>query len=632
MIILIPLGGLGKRFKEVGYSLPKPLINVFGKPILFWLLDNLKFSNQIDFIYIPYNIELERYRFEDRIRQEYPHFKFKFFKLKNNTRGAAETVKISLDNLDGIKDQPIISMDGDNFYSYDIINNWCGKNLIYSFNDNNSEPIYSYVKLDEFQNITDIKEKIKISDYACTGAYGFNSWKDLLENCNEIIEKKILKKNEFYLSTVIKNMINKNVKFITKTVRKEQYFCLGTPIQVRIFCENNYQLCEKKRYCFDLDNTLITFSKKHNDYSTVEPIQKNIDFVKKLKSLGNTIIIHTARRMRTHKGDVGKIIKDVGKLTLDTLEKFDIPYDEFYFGKPHAHFYIDDKGLSEYRNLEFELGFYNNSTIEPREFNTIDQSSIQIFKKKSNKSLEGEIFYYSNIPLNLRNMFPKFISHDGKFMWYEIEKIEGITFSKMYVEKQLLQKHIDKLFDNIQKIHQSKIKLYELDNNLNYLKKLENRYKFFDYSQFKNSEVIYNNLIKFFKNYHLYNSSDNVMIHGDPVFTNIILDKNENIKFIDMRGKIGEINSIEGDWLYDWAKIYQSLIGYDEIMHDIRLDNDYKMKLIMKFKNRFINTFNMKSFENLQNITKSHLFTLIPLHNNKKCKLYFELINSVHLK
>ena len=41
MIILIPLGGIGKRFKDLGYKLPKPLINVMGKPIIFWLLDNI---------------------------------------------------------------------------------------------------------------------------------------------------------------------------------------------------------------------------------------------------------------------------------------------------------------------------------------------------------------------------------------------------------------------------------------------------------------------------------------------------------------------------------------------------------------------------------------------------------------
>ena len=33
-----------------------------------------------------------------------------------------------------------------------------------------------------------------------------------------------------------------------------------------------------------------------------------------------------------------------------------------------------------------------------------------------------------------------------------------------------------------------------------------------------------------------------------------------------MRGKVGDKLTIYGDWLYDWAKIYQSIIGYDEIL------------------------------------------------------------------
>ena len=41
MNIIIPLGGIGDRFKKLGYILPKPLINVMGKPILHWLIDNL---------------------------------------------------------------------------------------------------------------------------------------------------------------------------------------------------------------------------------------------------------------------------------------------------------------------------------------------------------------------------------------------------------------------------------------------------------------------------------------------------------------------------------------------------------------------------------------------------------------
>ena len=41
MIIIIPLGGLGTRFKKQGYIMPKALINIEDKPIIFHLLDTL---------------------------------------------------------------------------------------------------------------------------------------------------------------------------------------------------------------------------------------------------------------------------------------------------------------------------------------------------------------------------------------------------------------------------------------------------------------------------------------------------------------------------------------------------------------------------------------------------------------
>ena len=60
MVIIIPLGGIGKRFSELGYSDPKPLIKALGKEIIFWLIDCLKIKNK-DKIYIIYNKSLEYY-------------------------------------------------------------------------------------------------------------------------------------------------------------------------------------------------------------------------------------------------------------------------------------------------------------------------------------------------------------------------------------------------------------------------------------------------------------------------------------------------------------------------------------------------------------------------------------------
>ena len=58
-IVMIPLGGLGSRFKNEGFSLLKPFIRVMGKPIIYWLLENLDLSlDMVGYVCIPYNMEL----------------------------------------------------------------------------------------------------------------------------------------------------------------------------------------------------------------------------------------------------------------------------------------------------------------------------------------------------------------------------------------------------------------------------------------------------------------------------------------------------------------------------------------------------------------------------------------------
>ena len=52
--VIIPLGGYGRRFSEAGFTLPKPLIRVMGKPLLFWVLDSLVLAPE-DRLFIPYN-------------------------------------------------------------------------------------------------------------------------------------------------------------------------------------------------------------------------------------------------------------------------------------------------------------------------------------------------------------------------------------------------------------------------------------------------------------------------------------------------------------------------------------------------------------------------------------------------
>ena len=638
MIILIPLGGLGTRFSNSGYNLPKPLVNVMGKPIIFWLLDSLNISDNT-IIYIPYNQELYKYRFEEQLKKRYPKFNFKFMILKENTRGAAETIHIALNDLNQ-DDDSILCLDGDNFYTIDVINLWDNKNSVIVFDDTSSETVYSYVKLNNDSTISEIKEKEKISNFACTGAYGFSSWKTLNKYCKKTIDNNIRQKNEFYTSTVIQEMLKDDINFNINLIDDNKYICLGTPLHVRLFCNNfprinalnNNQMLPSQRYCFDLDNTLVSFPKVSGDYTTVEPIQNNINTLKYLKRLGHVIIIYTARRMTTHKSNVGKILADIGKITFDTLEKFDIPYDEIYFGKPQADFYIDDLAISSYADLEKELGYYQ-SAIEPRDFNSLTSTSLQIFRKSSD-DLSGEIYYYNNIPNEIKDIFPILVNSDPNNKWYDMEKINGIPISKLYLSEELTTEQLGHIMGSINRIHNSKSVINQNINIYsNYAEKLKKRYANYDYSKFDigfsalaNSSNIYNLLLEQLTDYETKNRGIKKVIHGDPVFTNILINQFGKIKLLDMRGKQGDELTIYGDWLYDWAKLYQSLIGYDEILEDKIINLSYKNKLIEYFKNKFISENSEDDFNNLKLITNSLLFTLIPLHDNEKCERYFNLI------
>jgi len=636
MIILIPIGGIGNRFKINGYTDPKSLIKIFGKPIIYYLLDSLNIQKK-HIVYIPYNKEYSKYRLEDVLTKNYPNINFKFLCLAQNTRGAAETINIALERLD-IDDQPVLCVDGDNFYSVDIIKMWNGENNIIVFEDNNNNPIFSYIKVDEEGNLSNIREKEKISKYACTGSYGFKSYKQLLKYTNIIIKKKILQKGEFYTSSVIKEMIKNDIKFKPNVINIKNFHCLGTPIQLKQFynnypkisCINNKQMIKRMRICFDLDNTLVTFPKIKDDYTSVKPIQKNIDLLKYLKGFGHTIIIYTSRRMKTHFGNVGKAIADIGVITFNTLEKFNIVYDEIYFGKPYADVYIDDLGLNCYNDLEKSLGFYMD-IVKPRSFNSLKQNSIEVYRKESN-DLSGEIYYYNNIPKSVKDLFPIFLDFDTDNKWYDMEKINGLTATSLFVSELLTEDMLKHIMNSIQRIHSIPVeeKKESINIYLNYTEKVKKRYDNYDYSDYKDHHRVYDGIIGELKKYEDSGGGKISVIHGDPVLSNIIINNFGKIKFIDMRGKVGNKLTVYGDRLYDWSKLYQSLIGYDNILQGKNVLESYKCKMIGVFEKYFVENNSEEELNYIKIITKSLLFSLIPLHKNKnKCKRYYELINEI---
>lgn len=609
MNIIIPLGGSGQRFSDEGYKSPKPLIKVLGKPILFWVIESLRYSKK-DQLFIAYNKDLDSFRFADEIRRHSPDIRLVPI---TRSRGAAHTLSLCLETMSEAElEETTVSIDGDTFYENDILMRCpLGQNAICYFKDF-GPPVYSYTRMEE-DRVVEIKEKIKISDNANSGCYCFASGRLLKEYCDKILTTH---SGEPYISSVMSQMLLEGHKIEGIEESKEYVVCLGTPNQVRIFCHQRKKDCPQ-RFCFDLDNTLVTHPVTYGEYNTVRPIQKNIDYVRYLKSLGHTIIIYTARRMRTHDGNTGKIVAEIGALTIETLEKLGIPYDELYFGKPHADVYIDDLGISAFENLEKHLGYYQPEEIQARKFNTIECLGSTYRKTSTAASLQGELFFYNNRPESISHLFPALVNHGNDF--YEIETVQGTTFSELMVNGSLTLGHLDQLMDALGQIHNIRssedINIYQ-----NYAAKLTERYNSYDYSVFPGAHSLYEELLEGLQWYENQQRGSGRLIHGDPVFSNVLLDKNNQIKLIDPRGRQGTTLTLKGDMLYDYAKVYQSLMGYDYIL--LGEPPSCNERLQEAFLSKLGSTI---MIEDVKLLARSLFFTLIPLHDNEKCQIYFDL-------
>ncbi len=142
MNIIIPLGGKGERFVKKGYSCPKPLIHIFDKSIIEYVLDNLNNTND-DKIFIIYNENLDCFNFSDHILTKYPYINL--IKIKD-TKGAVETLFLGIDKIlnNLTYHNKCLILDCDTFYTQNIIDIFrnANDNIVFYTKNNEINPIY----------------------------------------------------------------------------------------------------------------------------------------------------------------------------------------------------------------------------------------------------------------------------------------------------------------------------------------------------------------------------------------------------------------------------------------------------------------------------------------------------------
>lgn len=614
MYIVMPLGGIGKRYKDEGYIFPKPLVRASGEKIINRVVSSLNMGND-DVLIIGYGKELEEYQFETVFLKDNPHLigRVKFKVLDTQTRGAAETLLLTLNSFDLDESQPIISIDCDTAYTEDILNMFkqSGSNSIFYFEDEDDKPIYSYIKVDD-NRVTAIQEKVKISTKACCGAYGFSS----VYKCKDMIEKTIRENrtfnNEFYISCVYSTMLALGEKVVP--LYAPNRICFGTPSELKDNVVRQTFGVRPKRFCFDLDGTIVTHPTVSGDYTTVLPIAKTIRLIRNLHANGNHITVYTARGMKSSGGDIIKVEDKHRKTIENTLQSMDVPYDDLVLGKPYADFYIDDLAVNTFGDMSKETGYYYD-LIAPRDFNKLEITDQTVVKETANN---GEIYWYSNAPKRVMHLIPQttIISSNKICM----EKINGITISQLYINNSLTKEQMSMVLDGLETFHTCST--HQDDNSIDitdlYTKKLIDRHQ--DMGEFSD-HALFSILKSLLQDYCVrFKKNSLCVVHGDPVFTNIILDKTDCLKFFDMRGKIGDTCTLIGDPNYDYAKVYQSLMGYDHIISNREIDYTKIQRRIDQFSQYIIDKYGVRTMVDVQVIASYLLYCLIPLHKKHQDK------------
>jgi capsule biosynthesis phosphatase len=103
-----------------------------------------------------------------------------------------------------------------------------------------------------------------------------------------------------------------------------------------------------RRLYVDLDGTLCPVKAPDQKYEDLPVYEKMRDRLRAAKDEGYEIIIYTARNVRTHNGDLSRLIADTAPKILAWLDRHKVPYDGLIVGKPWAGpdgFFIDDRAV-----------------------------------------------------------------------------------------------------------------------------------------------------------------------------------------------------------------------------------------------------------------------------------------------
>jgi dTDP-glucose pyrophosphorylase len=239
--IVIPMAGHGSRFAKAGYTAPKPLIPVHGKPMIEVVIDNLRPQVEHCFTFICQQQHLTEYGLGEMLQVWAPGCHV--VPVSQVTEGAACTVLLARDIINTPMPLMIANCDQyvdvaiDDYLAHMTSADMDGLIMTMTADD----PKWSFVRLDARDLVTHVVEKEVVSNDATVGIYNFRTGAAFVTAAETMIAKGLRVNNEFYVAPVYNELIQNGGRIGVYNIGgvRDGMYGLGVPEDLEYFLTCN---------------------------------------------------------------------------------------------------------------------------------------------------------------------------------------------------------------------------------------------------------------------------------------------------------------------------------------------------------------------------------------------------------
>lgn len=231
--VLIPMAGKSLYFSETEYPFPKPLLEIGPRTVIEHVISNLSsIDAELQFIFVLNSADCRKFHLDSTLNIITDH-KCKIIRLENETKGAACSALMAISHI--ANDKPLIIANSDQIFEGSL------KDMVAGFRDSDAgvmtfesvHPRWSYVRLNEDQQVVETAEKRPISRNAIAGLYYFRHGRDFVDSAMSMIQKDSSVNGSFFIAPTLNEMILKGKTIRTTKIDVEKYHTFYTPQKIK---------------------------------------------------------------------------------------------------------------------------------------------------------------------------------------------------------------------------------------------------------------------------------------------------------------------------------------------------------------------------------------------------------------